>query len=228
MITIPRLLPGRIRLSLQPLPRKMIKMENGIPDSQENLTVDLDNDSIPDMDQLDIIKSQDMVTGNGQMGISRRYDATITAIESILPLDAEDISHYSRPSNMPLGLFGFRLTVATPGDTAEVTVYFSEAASEDATWYLYDTIRGWVDFSNYITFDSRQEVRRAGTEGPAVMEMRTGLPTGSLSIPEDSASRHGSRGLSRIRLPGKTHHQCNRKYRRCPISNHIERAFLPE
>jgi hypothetical protein len=47
-----------------------------------------------------------------------------------------------------------RLTVANPGDTVQVTVYFSEAAPSGATWYMYDSIDGWVDYSDHATFSA--------------------------------------------------------------------------
>ena len=46
--------------------------ENGIPDNQENETVDLDNDGPADIAQDDI-KSLDTVVGDGQMGVSNIY-----------------------------------------------------------------------------------------------------------------------------------------------------------
>jgi hypothetical protein len=126
---------------------------NGIPDDQENATVDLDDDGTPDIEQDDI-KSLNTVVGEGQMGVSRKDDPTVTAIESIESIDPETISGLARPYSMPLGLFAMRLTVANPGDTAQVTVYFSEAAPSGATWYMYDSIDGWVDYSNHATFNA--------------------------------------------------------------------------
>jgi hypothetical protein len=53
---------------------------------------------------------------------------------------------------MPWGLISFRLTVASPGDTAEVTIYFPAAAASSASWHKYDSINGWQDYANHATF----------------------------------------------------------------------------
>ena len=126
---------------------------NGIPDSQENNTVDLDNDGTLDIQQVDI-KSLNTVVGGGQMGVSRRYDSTVTSIEFIDSIDPDTICACARPSSMPLGLFAMRLSVANPGDPAEVTIYFSEAAPGNAKWYIYDSINEWIDYSDHATFSS--------------------------------------------------------------------------
>jgi hypothetical protein len=125
--------------------------DNGIPDSQENDAVDLDNDGIPDIQQEDI-KSLNTVVGVGQMGISRRDEHEVTDIEAIESVDPESISRVVRPHDMPLGLFGVRLVVENPGDTAEMTVYFSVPAASDTKWFLYDSINGWVDYSDHARF----------------------------------------------------------------------------
>lgn len=44
---------------------------------------------------------------------------------------------------MPLGVISFKLRVLNPGDSAEVTVYLSEAAPDGAQWYKYDSVNGW-------------------------------------------------------------------------------------
>jgi len=55
---------------------------------------------------------------------------------------------------MPLGLISFKVEVGTAGDTAEVTVYLSKPEPNDATWYKYDSINGWQDYSDYATFSA--------------------------------------------------------------------------
>jgi hypothetical protein len=124
---------------------------NGIPDDQENAAVDLDDDGTPDIEQDDI-KSLNTVVGEGQIGVSRQDDPTVTAIESLECIDPQTISGLARPYSMPLGLFAMRLTVANPGDTARVTVYFSQAAPSEAKWYMYDSIGDWAEYSDHATF----------------------------------------------------------------------------
>ena len=77
------------------------------------------------------------------MGVSREESPNVTSIDSIDSRDPEEISAEVRPHSMPLGLFALRVTVATPGDTARVTVYLSEAVPTNARWYKYDSITGW-------------------------------------------------------------------------------------
>ncbi len=124
--------------------------QNGIPDDQENAAADLDGDGNPDIGQADI-KSVDTVVGNAQIGI--KISTNVTAIDAIKSIDPADISDTDgRPEDIPLGLVSFKVQVASPGDTAEVTVYLSEPAPSNAKWYKYDTINGWQDYSDHATF----------------------------------------------------------------------------
>jgi hypothetical protein len=126
---------------------------NGIPDNLENNTVDLDGDGTADSQQADI-KSLNTLVGQGQMGVSRRDDPIVTSIDSIDSINPDNISATARPSRMTLGLISIRLTVANPGDTATVTVYFSQAAPTGSTWFMHDPVNGWVDYSAHATFAS--------------------------------------------------------------------------
>jgi hypothetical protein len=126
---------------------------NGIPDNQENATVDLDGDGIWDIVQDDI-KSLDTEVGDGQIGVSVKGSVNVTSIDSIESLDHKTISEIARPYYMPLGLCTIGLTVAYPGDDAIVTVYFSEAAPPGAKWYLYDSAKGWKDYSRFARFNA--------------------------------------------------------------------------
>ena len=126
---------------------------NGIPDDRENNIVDLDNDGTADINQNNI-KSLDTIVGAGQIGVSRKNDSTVTAIESIDSIDPETISEVARPSEMPLGLFAIRLAVASAGDSVEVVVYFSEQAPSGYTWLMYDSMGGWTEYSQHATFSA--------------------------------------------------------------------------
>ncbi len=140
---------------------------NGIPDAYENSTVDLDNDGQADSTQSHI-KSLNTAVGNGQMGVSSQGSSTITSTPEITTVDPESISNVSLPHSAPLGLFGMRLKVANPGDTAEPTVYFSQAAPQDASWYAYNSVAGWYDYADYATFSQdRKSVRLSLTDGGA-------------------------------------------------------------
>jgi hypothetical protein len=128
---------------------------NGIPDDQENTTEDLNNDRILDAQQTNIIKTLDTVIGNAQVGASLRNavgvtDGNIIAIDSVESTDPREdpnaLSLPNRPFEMPQGLLTISVSVVKPTDTAEITVYFSEAAPEDATWFMYDPVSGWVNY----------------------------------------------------------------------------------
>lgn len=132
---------------------------NGIPDNYENQTVDLDNDGTADYEETDI-KSINTAVGNGQMGVSIKEAVTIQSIEEIRVIDPDQISRIARPSRMPLGLFATKLLVADPGDATQVTIYFSQAADQDAVWLMYNSVTGWSDYSEYATFSTdRRSVR---------------------------------------------------------------------
>jgi hypothetical protein len=130
---------------------------NGIPDHQEvDASVDLDEDGTADIDQDDI-KSVYVEGGTAQIGVSIRDSQTvqsIAAIESENPDDLdEDSGADGRPGSMPFGLLNFKLIVDFPGDEAVVTIYLSEPAPPDTTWYKYDPVnRDWLDYSDYIEF----------------------------------------------------------------------------
>ena len=122
---------------------------NGIPDSQEldpasQLDVDLNGDSIPDVNQLsDSYKCLNTVVGNGQIAVEVSSGVTIQRVESIDPNDISDTT--SKPDSLPLGLIGIKLTVA-PGAAIDVRVYLSESAPDNAKWYKYDSIGGWYEY----------------------------------------------------------------------------------
>ncbi len=115
---------------------------NGIPDEQEvDTTVDLDGNGTPDVNQNDI-KCVNTVAGDGQIGV--KADPSVVSIEAVKSIDPETLSHTAEmPDEMPLGVISFKLRVLNPGDSAEVTVYLSEAAPDGAQWYKYDSVNGW-------------------------------------------------------------------------------------
>ncbi len=57
----------------------------------------------------------------------------MTSVACLTAIDPATISDTTnKPDNMPLGLVNFKVLVNSPGDTAEVTVYLSEAAESNA------------------------------------------------------------------------------------------------
>jgi hypothetical protein len=125
---------------------------NGIPDDQElehGSLVDLNGDKIPDIFQMDDhFKVLNTVVGEGQMGIETGSGVTIEYIESIDPADIPDKSSGPEPSDMFLGVIGFRLRVQYPGDSTTITVYISRPGPSGYEWYKNDLVTGWYPFRN--------------------------------------------------------------------------------
>jgi len=174
---------------------------NGIPDDQEvDSTVDVDENGIFDILQDDI-KCVNAVTGDEQIGV--KISTNATSLESIKSTDPDEIADIeNRPDEMPLGVISFKIRVKNPGDSAAITVYFSEAASDGASWYKYDLINGWQDYSDHAIFsDSRKSVileLKDGGFGDAD-EIANGViidPSGFGGISSTSSDSESSGGVS--------------------------------
>jgi len=129
--------------------------DDGIPDDREvDDTVDLNEDGTPDNDQPDVIKSaQSAVAGKKPFGICKietNVDS-IVVLESIHP--SEIMDKKNKPKKFLYGLAAYRLKVNQVGATTQVKVYFSEDISETSGYYIYDTINGWQDYTQYTIFN---------------------------------------------------------------------------
>jgi hypothetical protein len=128
---------------------------DGIPDEQEvDDTVDLNDDGIPDNDQPELIKSaQSAIGGNVAIGVYKD-SATVEEIEVLEPIHPASIwDKKNRPMNFEYGLFSYRLKVSRAGDLARVKLYYSEDISGTAYFYMYDSVNGWRDYTQYATFN---------------------------------------------------------------------------
>jgi hypothetical protein len=124
---------------------------NNIPDDQQvTEETDLNGNGVSDGDE-DMVR---VVTpdGTGQIGLTT--GAGNQAIVFAEVTDPDELPQAGRPDGLefPFGLISFRLMVANPGDTAEVTICFSEPLSDGAVWYKYDSVNGWQDFSANVLF----------------------------------------------------------------------------
>jgi hypothetical protein len=129
--------------------------DDGIPDAYEvDDTVDLNEDGIPDNDQPDVIKSiLSAVADNKPLGVSK-ISASIDAIEALEPINpATILDKTNKPETFLFGLAAYRLTVSQQGSTVQVRVYYSEDISGANKYYLYDTVNGWQDYTQYTTFN---------------------------------------------------------------------------
>jgi len=127
---------------------------NGIPDANEvDETVDLNLDGTPDNDQPEIIKCIQAVDGSVDIGVEKTSDAIsqIQALEMIDPDTIPDTAN--RPDDFIFGLVSYRLLVNPPGATVTVKIYFSGEIFGTDTFFKYDTIDGWYDYSEHTTLN---------------------------------------------------------------------------
>ncbi|MGA1844431.1 MAG: PKD domain-containing protein [bacterium] len=127
---------------------------NGIPDDKEVVyTTDINDDGIVDADQPEVIKCIQLSDLSTVIGVCKVSDS-ITAIEAVDTIDLESIPDDGEaPADLSLGLFSYQLLVDEPGAMALIRVYFSEDISEATTFYKYDTINGWQEFTDNISFN---------------------------------------------------------------------------
>ena len=128
--------------------------DDGVPDGQEvDDTVDLNQDGTPDNDQPDTIKStKSAVAGKQPVGVCK----VTTDVDGIVVLEpihpSEILDKKNKPKKFLFGLAAYRLKVNQVGATIQVKVYYSEDISGDR-YYLYDTVNGWQDYTQYTTFN---------------------------------------------------------------------------
>jgi hypothetical protein len=128
---------------------------DGIPDDSEvDDTVDLNEDGTPDNDQPNVIKSiLSAVGANGPFGVSK-VSASIDAIEVLEPINPSTIlEKTNKPEAFLFGLASYRLRLNQVGATVLVRIYYSEDISEATRYYIYDTVNGWQDYTQYVTFN---------------------------------------------------------------------------
>jgi hypothetical protein len=129
--------------------------DDGIPDDREvDDTVDLNEDGTPDNDQPDVIKSaKSAVAGKKPFGICK-IETNVDSIVVLEPIHPSEImDKKNKPKKFLYGLAAYRLKVNQVGATTQVKVYFSEDISETSGYYIYDTINGWQDYTQYTIFN---------------------------------------------------------------------------
>ncbi|CAN2046514.1 exported hypothetical protein [Candidatus Magnetomoraceae bacterium gMMP-13] len=124
---------------------------NGIPDSQEvDEDTDLDFNDISDINQDDI---KIVNTGDSQIGVKNPSNYT-----NLVSVKSVDISEPNNEADEMLqGTIS--LKVIADEDQIEIIIYLSEAAPDNAHWYVYDMENGWQDYSDYTEFaDDRKSI----------------------------------------------------------------------
>jgi hypothetical protein len=133
---------------------------NGIPDDYEvDDSVDSNLDNIPDNNQPELIKCVQTTDGSAYFGIEK-ISASISEIEGLEIIDPETITDTrNKPDDLIFGLISYRLLVNQPGETVSVRIYFSGEIFDSDTFFKYDTINGWTNYSNYtLVNDDGQSV----------------------------------------------------------------------
>jgi hypothetical protein len=122
---------------------------NGLVDAQEPLeATDLDADGVPDDLQTDLTSIR--VDDRLQMAVQiPETDGSVSFMEWFDPAGFAETD--LKPISLPFGLINFKIRVDTPGDSADVTVYYSKPIPEDTEWFMYDAQNGWYDASGFST-----------------------------------------------------------------------------
>ncbi|MGA1842195.1 MAG: PKD domain-containing protein [bacterium] len=127
---------------------------NGIPDGQEILSnTDINADGIDDYSQPETIKC--VQTNYSADTIAATKDPnSVFSIEAMQAIDPSAISEETRkPRKIMLALFAYRIRLNEPGITIYQRIYFSSNIRMAKSFYKYDSIYGWEDYTQYVTFD---------------------------------------------------------------------------
>ncbi len=127
--------------------------ENGIPDDQDvGYGVDIDENGTDDVDEPERIKTVQSVDDTITIGVAIE-SPNVTSIDAAEVIDPSTISDTTnRPDNLT-HVLSYRISVSEVGATAQVTIYFSYAISSWMSFYKYDTINGWQDYSAHTTYN---------------------------------------------------------------------------
>ena len=130
--------------------------QNNIPDDLEidDADMDLDGNGTADINQPDM---KCLHTGHNNTAACVKSGTNVSSVKSLMWNDPGTIADTeNKPDNMPIGLLSFKLEVANPGDIAEVTVFCAEKIPD--TWYKYDSVNKWQDYSVHATYNSDNSV----------------------------------------------------------------------
>lgn len=164
--------------------------DNGVPDDQDACSgADINGNDIPDCQENDL-RSLLTPDGNAIIGLDFSDEGIVSIAAEAFSADAV-AGLAGTPGNCPYGMIGFRVAVASPGATVSFTVHLEEAAPADAYWYKYDTVKGWYDFTDQVTFSGdRKSLTFTLTDGG--LDDADGLVNGIIVDPagmvEDTAS----------------------------------------
>ena len=170
---------------------------NGIADDEEaDADVDLDGDGTDDRDQCHEIKSVKASRSSLSVGI-RPSDCRITRVDAVDDATLEESDE--KPSNIPHGMFAYRLECAEYGQTANVEVHLSEPAPPNAYWVIFDPVDGWQDYSAHAVFNESRtkitiQIKDGGFGDCDHTENGVIVDPGGIAIAEVSTGASGSGG----------------------------------
>jgi hypothetical protein len=118
-------------------------------------------------------------------------------MDTVEAAQAGDSDTTNQPDSIPYGIYNFRLQVMEEGDTASATVFYSTPLPANVSWYKYDRINGWSDYSEYVTIsEDRKSVTLTFTDGGAGDS--DGVANGLITDPSGpvviTSSREGGTG----------------------------------
>ncbi len=141
--------------------------ENGVPDHQEvHTATDLDQNGVGDGGQPNF-KCVNTETGDSVICLTaENEDAAIEGAAAVSPDSTPDSAN--KPDTLPLGVLNGRIRVSSPGDSANLTVYFSRSVPSETRWYHYDFVSGWSESEIIANFsDDRTSLSFEITDGGA-------------------------------------------------------------
>lgn len=113
--------------------------QNGVPDNQEitDKDVDLNNDSISDMEQINSsYKCLNLLNNNVQLGLGIKgtNDSRIEYFSSLKKIHLSDYLPNVHSYNESIG---FKAVGQSTGNSLTATIYFSQPLNANSTWYTY-------------------------------------------------------------------------------------------
>ncbi|MGD1974283.1 MAG: CAP domain-containing protein [Desulfobacterales bacterium] len=97
-------------------------------------------------------------SANGKvMGLKPGSGAALVSLYSVDPASDNIGDRKKMPEDMIYGLIDFKVKVDKSGDSATVTIFFTEAVPKGYKWYKYSQNRGWYDYSANISFNDERD-----------------------------------------------------------------------
>jgi len=96
-------------------------------------------------------------TRNPQLALMHSSSADVVAVRATDIESIEIGSGANRPAVMT-GLLSFKLRLLGGQNAANITVYFSDPAPQNAIWYKYDIEDGWVPYTNVSFSADRKSI----------------------------------------------------------------------